>query len=113
METFNTDSIHSIQGIDTTEVSNSAIDSVALTSKKERVEERIRQNSGHIGIWPDSKRRSFGTEILSAVTGISMLHYFFLYVLCRTLSYQKLLQQVAGKLKSSSPCVLQWLLLAF
>lgn len=32
METFNTDSIHSIQGIDTTEVSNSAIDSVALTS---------------------------------------------------------------------------------
>ena len=52
METFNTDSIHSIQGIDTTEVSNSAIDSVALTSAQNVSTTNASQaTNSSLGMW--------------------------------------------------------------
>ena len=52
METFNTDSIHSIQGIDTTEVSNSAIDSVALTSAQNVSTTNTSQaTNSSLGMW--------------------------------------------------------------
>ena len=52
METFNTDSIHSIQGIDTTEVSNSAIDSVTLTSAQNVSTTNASQaTNSSLGMW--------------------------------------------------------------
>lgn len=52
METFNTDSIYSIQGIDTTEVSNSAIDSVALTSAQNVSTTNASQaTNSSLGMW--------------------------------------------------------------
>ena len=52
METFNPDSIHSIQGIDTTEVSNCAIDSVALTSAQNvSTTNETQATNSSLGMW--------------------------------------------------------------